>query len=147
MNGEVEEIKNSTYNEMTPARAMWDECEPELLSALEPNSVRASEQGKQSRDDDTNKEERLQKQTSKAVGSIHSHQAMRCKRMPCGSSWWFMMCSCRARSQSCCQLGRPRGVFVYLSGGQLKPTDRGWRPGRSARRRDEREKTCPWHFL
>ena len=32
---------------------------------LEPNSVRKSEQGKQSRDDDTNnKEERLQKQTS-----------------------------------------------------------------------------------
>ena len=35
MNGEVEEIKNSTHNEMTHARAMW-ECEPELLLALEP---------------------------------------------------------------------------------------------------------------
>ena len=45
----------------------------------------------------------------------------RCKRMPCASSWWFKMCSCRARSQSCCQLGRPR-VFV-LSGGQLRPTE------------------------
>ena len=65
VNGEVEEIRNSTHNEMTHASAMWDECEPELLSALEPNSVRTSEQGKQSRDDDTNnKEERLQKQTS-----------------------------------------------------------------------------------
>ena len=68
MNGEVEEIKNSTHNEMTHARAMWDDCEPELLSAREPNSVRTSEQRKQSRDDDTNnKEERLQKQTSSAV--------------------------------------------------------------------------------
>ena len=27
MNGEVEEIKNSTHNEMTHARAMWDKCE------------------------------------------------------------------------------------------------------------------------
>ena len=60
------------------------------------------------------------------------HQAGRCKRMPCGSSWWFMMCSCRARSQSCCRLGRPRGVFVNLSGGQLKPTDRAM-AARSAR--------------
>ena len=29
MNGEVEEIKNSTHNEMTHARATWDECELE----------------------------------------------------------------------------------------------------------------------
>ena len=36
MNGGVEEIRNSTHNKMTHARAMWDECEPELLSALEP---------------------------------------------------------------------------------------------------------------
>ena len=31
MNGEVEEIKNSTHNEMTHARAMWDECELEPM--------------------------------------------------------------------------------------------------------------------
>ena len=36
VNGGVEEIRNSTRNKMTHARAMWDECEPELLSALEP---------------------------------------------------------------------------------------------------------------
>ena len=36
VNGEVEEIRNSTHDEMTHARAMWDECEPELWSALEP---------------------------------------------------------------------------------------------------------------
>ena len=35
VNGGVEEIRNSTHNKMTHARAMWDECEPELLSALE----------------------------------------------------------------------------------------------------------------
>ena len=46
VNGEVDEIINSTHNEMTHARAMWDECEPELLLALEPNSVCTSEQGK-----------------------------------------------------------------------------------------------------
>ena len=27
VNGNVEEIKNSTHNKMTHARAMWDECE------------------------------------------------------------------------------------------------------------------------
>ena len=36
MNGEVEEIRYSTHNEMTLARAVWDDCEPELLSAIEP---------------------------------------------------------------------------------------------------------------
>ena len=34
MNGGVEEIRNSTHNEMTHARAMWDECE------LEPTRTR-----------------------------------------------------------------------------------------------------------
>ena len=29
MNGGVEEIRNSTHNELTHARAMWDECELE----------------------------------------------------------------------------------------------------------------------
>ena len=33
VNGEIEEIRNSTHSKMTHARAMWDECEPELLSA------------------------------------------------------------------------------------------------------------------
>ena len=45
MNGEVEEIRNSTHNKMTHARAMWDECEPELLSALSQCSVRTFKQG------------------------------------------------------------------------------------------------------
>ena len=31
VNGEVEEIKNSTHNEMTHARATWDECELEPM--------------------------------------------------------------------------------------------------------------------
>ena len=61
--------------------------------------------------------------SGRSMASPGRHQAGRCKRMPCGSSWRITMCSCRARSQSCCRLGRPR-VFVYLSGGQLKPTDR-----------------------
>ena len=68
MNGEVEEIRNSTHNEMTHARAYGMNVNLELLSALEPNSVCTSELGKQSRDADThNKEERLQKQTSPSV--------------------------------------------------------------------------------
>ena len=67
MNGDVEERQQSEQ-QMTHARAMWDECVPELLSALEPNSVGTSTQRKQSRDADTNNmEERLQKQTSSAV--------------------------------------------------------------------------------
>ena len=28
VNGGVEEIRNSTHNKMTHARAIWDECEP-----------------------------------------------------------------------------------------------------------------------
>ena len=36
VNGEVEGIRNNTHNEMTHERALWDECEPELLSALQP---------------------------------------------------------------------------------------------------------------
>ena len=36
VNGGVEEIRNSTQDEMTHARAMWDECEPEPLPSLEP---------------------------------------------------------------------------------------------------------------
>ena len=40
-------------------------------------------------------------------GFSRSPPAGRCKRMPCGSSWRFRMWSCRARSHSCCQLGRP----------------------------------------
>ena len=51
------------------------------------------------------------------------HQPGRCKRTPCGSSWWWRMCSWRARSHSCCQLGRPAD-HPRLSGGQLRPTDR-----------------------
>ena len=31
MNGGVEEIRSNTHNKMTHTRAMWDECEPELL--------------------------------------------------------------------------------------------------------------------
>ena len=31
MNGGVEEIRNSTHNEMTHTRAMWDECELESM--------------------------------------------------------------------------------------------------------------------
>ena len=78
MNGEVEKIKDSTHNEMTHARAMWNECEPELLSAREPSSVRASGQGKQSRDADTNsKEERPPKTNKLSCGSIHSvHESL-----------------------------------------------------------------------
>ena len=57
----------------------------------------------------------------------------------CGSSWWWRMWSCRARSQSCCQLGRPR-VFVYLSGGQLRPTDNAM-AARSARTSSSAEVT------
>ena len=38
MNGEVEEREQSEL-QMTHARAMWDECELELLYAFEPNSV------------------------------------------------------------------------------------------------------------
>ena len=41
------------------------------------------------------------------------------------------MCSWRAHSQSCCQLGKPRD-FACLSGGQLRPTDRAM-AARSAR--------------
>ena len=36
VNGGVEEIRNSTHNEMTHARAVWDECETLSFSALEP---------------------------------------------------------------------------------------------------------------
>ena len=35
VNGDVGERQQSEQ-QMTHARAMWDECEPELLSALEP---------------------------------------------------------------------------------------------------------------
>ena len=62
--------------------------------------------------------------SGRSMVSPGRHQAGRCKRMPCGSSWWWRMCSC-------CQLGRPR-VFVYLSGGQLRPTDKAM-AARSAR--------------
>ena len=36
VNGGVEEIRNSTHNEMTHASAMWDECEHLSLVSLEP---------------------------------------------------------------------------------------------------------------
>ena len=52
MNGGVEEIRNSTHNKMTHARAMWDECEPELLSALEPMQCAIINKDRQSRDAD-----------------------------------------------------------------------------------------------
>ena len=45
MNGEVEEIRNSTHNEMTDARAMWGECELEPCRPLSQCSVRLCEQG------------------------------------------------------------------------------------------------------
>ena len=50
---------------------------------------------------------------------------------PCGSSWWWRMCSCKARSESCCQLGHPTDR-CRLTGGQLRPTDRAM-AARSAR--------------
>ena len=70
--------------------------------------------------------------SGRSMASPGRHQAGRCKRTPCGSSWCSRMWSCRARSQSCCLLGRPRVCFVYLSGGQLRPTDRAM-AARSAR--------------
>ena len=39
VNGGVEEIRNSTHNEMTHARAMWDECELEPCRPLSQCSV------------------------------------------------------------------------------------------------------------
>ena len=63
MKGDVEEIRNSTHNEMTHVRAMWDECELEPM-----HCANISTRKKQSRDADTNnREERLQKQTSSAM--------------------------------------------------------------------------------
>ena len=39
VNGEVEQIRNSTHNELTHARAMWDECELEPCRHLSQCSV------------------------------------------------------------------------------------------------------------
>ena len=110
VNGEVKEIKNSTHNEMTHARAVWDECEPELLSSLGPDSVRTLKQGKQSRDDDTNnKEERLQIPTSSAVvrsTTFMSHWLMYSWVSTCFSSLRMLLCLslCTLCHQfNCCQ--------------------------------------------
>ena len=46
VNGEVAEIRNSTHNGMTQARAMRDECELDPCRPLSQCSVRLSEQGK-----------------------------------------------------------------------------------------------------
>ena len=46
VNGGVEEIRNSTRNEMTHAHATWDECELEPCRPLSHCSVRLSEQRK-----------------------------------------------------------------------------------------------------
>ena len=51
------------------------------------------------------------------------------QRMPCGSSWWFRMWSCRDRSHSC---WRTAAACVVANSDQQ--TGR-WRPARSARRR------------
>ena len=42
---------------------------------------------------------------------------------PRRSSWWWKMCSCRARSHNCCQLERPADCR-RLTGAQLRATDR-----------------------
>ena len=68
--------------------------------------------------------------SGQAMPSPGCHQRGRCKRTPCGSSWWWRMCSWRARSQCCCPLRRPRDR--RLSGGQLRPSDRAM-AARSAR--------------
>ena len=69
--------------------------------------------------------------SGRAMVSPGRHQTGRCKRTPCGSSWWWRMRSCRARSQSWCQLERPADRS-RLTGGQLRPTDRAM-AARSAR--------------
>ena len=45
MNGEVEEIRNSTHNKMTHARATRDECELEPCRPFSHCSVRSCEEG------------------------------------------------------------------------------------------------------
>ena len=65
------------------------------------------------------------------------HQPGRCKRTPCGSSWWWKMCSCTARSQCCCELGRPADR-CRLTDGQHRPRDRAMAVARPARHRARR---------
>ena len=60
--------------------------------------------------------------SGRAMVSPGRHQPGRCKRTPRGSSWWWRVCSWRARSWSCCLLGRPADRW-RLTGGQLRPTD------------------------
>ena len=67
--------------------------------------------------------------SGRAMASPGRHHPGRCKQTPCGSSWCWR-CSCRARSQSCCQSGRPCDRH-RLTGGQQTAQ---WRPARPARR-------------
>ena len=76
-----------------------DECEPELLSSLEPKQCAYIwTKKKQSRDDDTNnKDKRLQKQTSQAVLNPQRSRVTGCTReFPHASVHSTCFCACRS---------------------------------------------------
>ena len=116
MNGGV---RNSTHNEVTHARATWDECELDLCQPLSQCSVRTSEQGNsQGTLTQTKRKRDNKKQTSSAVvqsTAFMSHW-MYSWVSSCFSSFYMLLCLslCTSCHQfNCCQCTKLIHFLTY----------------------------------